>query len=250
MIETIKIVKFIFLVFLFICVASTIRAATMVTQDIGLRLRDGVENVPMAVQPVAASTSPLRIYKNGTIYGIKLVPINHPAATKVHIKLPSGQVMAIQRGCGKPWYTNAGLGSLNSTTGVYTFSGGAAGEAKLVNCWTYYACGTSAGSTDCFPAASSCSHNDNWIVSPSSPDGAVAAIQATANMVCQMQGYNRAVSYHSKSWPAYPSYTSPGDNVLAYWNTSSSRWIPVKPANASPVNNYQLQDLKCDCNQP
>lgn len=64
--------------------------------DIGLRFFDGTETVKAAVEGGIAS-SPLRIAKDGQTYGIILVPINHPDASNVHLRLASGEVKAIKK---------------------------------------------------------------------------------------------------------------------------------------------------------
>jgi len=65
--------------------------------DIGLRVYDGTETVKIACEPDDSVTSPLRIAKDGKVYGIALVdpdnPPNNPDATKIRIKTSSG-VMA------------------------------------------------------------------------------------------------------------------------------------------------------------
>jgi len=69
---------------LIVCTSSTGMAQD---HDIGLRLRQDGENVPIAVKPKADSSSPLRIRKDGATYGIELVPPNSPMATKARIKV-------------------------------------------------------------------------------------------------------------------------------------------------------------------
>jgi len=57
--------------------------------DIGLRVFDGTNIKKIAIQNGTA-TSPLRINKNGTTYGILLVPTNNPTASKIHIQTSAG----------------------------------------------------------------------------------------------------------------------------------------------------------------
>ncbi len=72
--------------------------------DIGLRLSQNisagssdVEIVPIAVDPLGTLISPLRIAKGGNIYGVALVDITDPAATKTRIKLASGLIKALRK---------------------------------------------------------------------------------------------------------------------------------------------------------
>lgn len=58
--------------------------------DIGLRLYDGTEIVTIACEPEGTPASPLRIAKNGTIYGIALVDPADSSATTIRIETASG----------------------------------------------------------------------------------------------------------------------------------------------------------------
>jgi len=58
--------------------------------DCGLRLYDGTAIVTIACEPLGTLTSPLRIAKNGNIYGIVLVPTTDANATKIRIQTSSG----------------------------------------------------------------------------------------------------------------------------------------------------------------
>jgi M6 family metalloprotease-like protein len=58
--------------------------------DIGLRVYDGTEIVAIACEPEGTLTSPLRIAKNGVVYGIVLVEPSDPAASKLKIQTSSG----------------------------------------------------------------------------------------------------------------------------------------------------------------
>jgi hypothetical protein len=58
--------------------------------DIGLRVYDGTEIVKIACEPQGTLTSPLRIAKNGVVYGIVLVDPSDPAASKLKIQTSSG----------------------------------------------------------------------------------------------------------------------------------------------------------------
>jgi hypothetical protein len=57
--------------------------------DIGLRAHDGANVIKIAAES-GAPTSPFRITKNGTNYGIVLVPTNSPDASKFRIQTSSG----------------------------------------------------------------------------------------------------------------------------------------------------------------
>jgi len=58
--------------------------------DIGLRVFDGSEIISIACEPEENLTSPLRIAKNGKIYGIVLVDPSDPHASKMIIQTGSG----------------------------------------------------------------------------------------------------------------------------------------------------------------
>ena len=58
--------------------------------DIGLRIFDGTSVVKIAAEPLGVLTSPLRIAKNGTIYGIALVAPESLRASKLRVNTNSG----------------------------------------------------------------------------------------------------------------------------------------------------------------
>ncbi len=58
--------------------------------DIGLRYYDGHNIVKIAAEPKGTLNSPLRIAKNGDIYGIMLVDPDDPCASGIRIKTSSG----------------------------------------------------------------------------------------------------------------------------------------------------------------
>lgn len=58
-------------------------------QDIGLRVFDGTQTVAIAVE-LGTLTSPLRITKDGVIYGIALVDPSDSHASKLRVKITSG----------------------------------------------------------------------------------------------------------------------------------------------------------------
>jgi len=64
--------------------------------DIGLRLYDGIEVISVAVEEAGTLTSPLRINKDDTVYGILLVSIYDVLASNFHIETSSG-IMAIKK---------------------------------------------------------------------------------------------------------------------------------------------------------
>ncbi|MDD4295042.1 MAG: hypothetical protein PHP69_05980 [Candidatus Omnitrophica bacterium] len=66
-------------------------------EDIGLRIRDNGDTVPIAVNPESTSTSPLKIHKGNTDYGIELVEPDSSAATNAKIKLSNGDIKALKR---------------------------------------------------------------------------------------------------------------------------------------------------------
>src|SRR4030042_491979 len=89
-----RIDRVVLVAFLVVCTVPTVLAQD---QDIGFCLRVDGENVPIAVRPETVSTSPLKIYKDGAIYGIELVDVSDQSATKMRISLPSGTVKAIKK---------------------------------------------------------------------------------------------------------------------------------------------------------
>lgn len=58
--------------------------------DIGLRVYDGTAIVSIACEPAGTLTSPLRIAKNGVIYGIVLVDPSDQHASRIRVKTNSG----------------------------------------------------------------------------------------------------------------------------------------------------------------
>lgn len=58
--------------------------------DCGVRIYDGTSNIAIACEPADALTSPLRIYKGSSIYGIVLVNVADPNASKIRIQTSSG----------------------------------------------------------------------------------------------------------------------------------------------------------------
>lgn len=58
--------------------------------DIGLRIFDGREIIRIACEPAGTLTSPLRIAKNGVIYGIVLVDPSDPHASRIKVQTKSG----------------------------------------------------------------------------------------------------------------------------------------------------------------
>jgi hypothetical protein len=67
-----------------------LRAFGLVYEDIGLRIFDGTQTVSIAVEPLGTLTSPLRIAKNGVIYGIPLVDVGDPNESGIRINTSSG----------------------------------------------------------------------------------------------------------------------------------------------------------------
>ena len=58
--------------------------------DIGLRVRDGAVTLRIGCEPLGTLTSPVRIPKNGTTYGVVLVDLNSPDASPIRIQTSSG----------------------------------------------------------------------------------------------------------------------------------------------------------------
>ncbi len=64
--------------------------------DIGLRLFDGQQNIAIAAEPSGSLTSPLRIAKNGMVYGLPLVETNSASAAPFFIQMPDS-IRALKR---------------------------------------------------------------------------------------------------------------------------------------------------------
>jgi len=64
--------------------------------DIGLRVYDGQDTVRIACEPAGTLTSPLRIAKHGTVYGIALVDPSDSSASAIRVATRSG-VKALRR---------------------------------------------------------------------------------------------------------------------------------------------------------
>lgn len=75
-------------------VGSSIFAAGDI--DIGLRIFDGTQTVPIAAEPLGTLISPLRIFKNGNTYGVALVDVSDPNASKARINT-SGGIKALRK---------------------------------------------------------------------------------------------------------------------------------------------------------
>ena len=54
--------------------------------DVGLRINDGNGVIKIAAEPTGTLTSPLRIFKSGTIHGIVLVDPSDPNASRLRIR--------------------------------------------------------------------------------------------------------------------------------------------------------------------
>ena len=70
--------------------------------DIGFRISQKIdaetnEIVAIAAEPSGTNTSPLKISKNGSVYGLALVDPTDIAATKALVKLASGQIKALRK---------------------------------------------------------------------------------------------------------------------------------------------------------
>ena len=58
--------------------------------DIGLRIYDGAQTVSISCEPLGTLTSPLRMSKGGNTYGVALVDVTDPNASKIRINASSG----------------------------------------------------------------------------------------------------------------------------------------------------------------
>jgi len=64
--------------------------STSVGQDIGLRVHDGSGIIRVAAEPAGTLTSPMRIARNGTIYGIVLTDPGASDASRIRVNTSSG----------------------------------------------------------------------------------------------------------------------------------------------------------------
>jgi hypothetical protein len=67
----------------------TLDTRNLAAVDIGLRVRDGAATLRIGCEPAGTLTSPLRIQKNGTTYGIILVDPDSPEASHIRIQTHS-----------------------------------------------------------------------------------------------------------------------------------------------------------------
>jgi len=58
--------------------------------DCGLRIRNGIQTIFIACEPAGTLTSPLRIRKGATTYGIPLVGTSDSSASAIRINTSSG----------------------------------------------------------------------------------------------------------------------------------------------------------------
>jgi hypothetical protein len=68
---------------------NTLTNQAPIVMDIGLRVYDGTSVIKLGAQP-GSPTSPIRINKNGTNYGVVLVATNDLSASRVRIQTSSG----------------------------------------------------------------------------------------------------------------------------------------------------------------
>lgn len=79
----------------FIVMPKITNAANCV--DIGLFVRENGQTQKICAENRSETTSPLRIAKAGTIYGVGLVDINDPFATKARIRIAGGITKALKK---------------------------------------------------------------------------------------------------------------------------------------------------------
>lgn len=72
------------------CFSLIIFAQEVLADDIGLKVYDGSEAIPIEVELAGASTSPLRIAKDGNVYSIVLVNPGDPKESGLRIQTSSG----------------------------------------------------------------------------------------------------------------------------------------------------------------
>lgn len=85
-----KLSKTLILVILVLSAIIFFDAKALAYQDIGLRIFDGTEIVIVAIEDTGTLTSPLRIVKNGTVYGIVLVDPSDTCASNIRIQTRLG----------------------------------------------------------------------------------------------------------------------------------------------------------------
>jgi len=71
--------------------------------DIGFRFFDGVKVSTFAVD-TSAGSSPIKVKKNGTTYGVMTVAVTDPDATKFRVKMANGTVKALKKYNPAKWY--------------------------------------------------------------------------------------------------------------------------------------------------
>jgi hypothetical protein len=195
--------------------------------DIGLIFTDAAGNkIKAAGANLATDPSPLRIQTSKGRFGVKLVALNDPNATKVHVATTGG-IRAVKKyvACGEPVY--AGYGGFNASNGVYSFTinwkaghKDAGGEQHLL--WAK----VPSSQFVCQSVGHKCGSG------PPHHDGTTAA------KLCEMQGYSRVVGYRLEH------FKSPKNNDISTWN--GSQWLSNR-ASAGAVGNNLMWALQCAC---
>jgi len=103
-------------------------------QDVGLRVYDGTGTISIAVEPLGTLTSPLRIYKNGNIYGIALVDPSDPDASKIRIQASSG-IKALRKYYPTGWVYQENADETNSVSYFVYMNYTKPGNAKSSSLW-------------------------------------------------------------------------------------------------------------------
>lgn len=79
------------------CFSLIIFAQEVLADDIGLKVYDGSEAIPIEVELAGASTSPLRIAKGGNVYSIVLVAQGDPKESGLRIQIANPGIMGLKK---------------------------------------------------------------------------------------------------------------------------------------------------------
>jgi len=143
--------------------------------DCGLRAISGNQKIPLGCEPFGILTSPLRIAKNGNIYGIILVDPANPLAAKFKIKTSSGIKAFVD--LNKLQYRNtSGEGNLGESCDNWLTRTGQAGiigstpralvdyQLRVVNGSCIYRC---TGTATLITSSNDCGGDGHGVVKPS-----------------------------------------------------------------------------------
>lgn len=162
--------------------SSLLWGLTALAFDCGVRQFDGTGTVSLACEPAGTLTSPLRIHKNGTTYGLALAaPGNNICASKMKVQTSSGAKQVLKMvSDGSPCQNSNCCGQNNCSADSVSansfcapagqcYSGGSflnVGASTCMSATTYRTCasaGTWSGTNTC--PLQNCSGNNFYYVS-------------------------------------------------------------------------------------